>query len=78
MPPPDGDPDYDKDEETHSGETEKSDPQRDRDIEQPETGKKRQEQHCGYNEFPALQPFGGQLDQNSFIHGGTPSNCRFR
>ena len=38
----------------------KCDPKRDRYIKQPETGKKRQEQHCGYNEFPTLQFINGE------------------
>ena len=76
--PPDYDPDGDEAEETHSGKAKKSDPKRDRYIKQPETGKKRQEQHCRNNEFPTLQLFGCLLNQNSFIHGGTPSSRRFR
>ena len=35
---------------------------RDCHIEQPETGKKRQEQHCRYNEFPTLQFLGSLLN----------------
>ena len=54
MVPPNCDPDCDEAEETHSGKAKKCDPKRDRYIKQPETGKKRQEQHCGYNEFPTL------------------------
>ena len=76
--PPNGDPYGDEAEETHSVKAKKCDSKRDRYIEQPQTGKKRQEQHCGYNEFPTLQSLGCLLDQNSFIHGGTPSSCRFR
>ena len=76
--PPDCNPDGDEAEETQPGKAKKSDPKRDRYIKRPETGKKRQEQHCCDNEFPTLQSFGCLLDQNSFIHGGTPSNCRFR
>ena len=78
MIPPDCDPDGDEAEETHSGKAKQCDSKRDCHIEQPETCKKRQEQHCRCNEFPTLQSFGCLLDQNSFIHGGTPSNCRFR
>ena len=52
--PPDCDADADKGKEAHSGKAKKCDPKRDRYIKQPETGKKRQEQHCGYNEFPTL------------------------
>ena len=76
--PPDCDPDGDEAEETHSGKAKKCDPKRNRYIKQPETGKKRQEQHCGYSKFPTLQSLGCLLDQNSFIHGGTPSSCHFR
>ena len=76
--PPNGDSYCDEAEETHSGKAKKCDPKRNRYIEQPETGKKRQEQHCCDNEFPTLQSLGCLLNQNSFIHGGTPSNCRFR
>ena len=65
---PNCDPDGDEAEETHSGKTEKSNAQRNRYIQQPETGNKRQEQHCGYNEFPTLQPFGCLFDQDRFIH----------
>ena len=65
---PNCDPDGDEAEETHSGKTEKSNAQRNRYIQQPETGNKRQEQHCRYNEFPTLQPFGCLFDQDRFIH----------
>ena len=76
--PPYSYPDSYKTKETHSGKTEKNNPQLDRHIEQSETGKKRQEQHCRDNEFPTLQSLGCLLNQNSFIHGGTPSSRRFR
>jgi len=76
--PPYCDSDGDEAEKTHSGKAKKCDSKRKCNIEQPETGKKRQEQHCCDNEFPTLQSFGCLLNQNSFIHGGTPSNCRFR
>ena len=59
--PPDCDPDGDEAEETHSGKAKKCDPKRDRYIKQPETGKKRQEQYCGYNEFPTLQFINGEV-----------------
>jgi hypothetical protein len=39
--PPDCNPDGDEAEETHSGKAKKSDPQRNRNIEQPKTSKKR-------------------------------------
>ena len=58
--PPDCDADADKGKEAHSGKAKKCDPKRDRYIKQPETGKKRQEQHCGYNEFPTLQFINGE------------------
>ena len=74
--PPNRDPDCDEAQETHSGKAKKSDPQRNRNIKQSKTGKKRQEQHCSNNEFPTLQSFGCLLDKNSFIHGGTPSSHR--
>ena len=74
--PPNCDPDCDEAEETHSGKAKKCDSKRNRHIEQPETGQKRQEQHCGYNEFPTLQSLGCLLNQNSFIHGDTPSSRR--
>ena len=76
--PPDCDSDGYEAEKAHSGKAKKYDSKRDRYIKQTETGKKRQEQHCRDNEFPTLQSLGCLLDQNSFIHGGTPSNCRFR
>ena len=76
--PPDCDPDGDEAEETQPGKAKECDSKWDCHIEQLETGKKRQEQHCRCNEFPTLQSFGCLLDQNSFIHGGIPSNCRLR
>ena len=56
MIPPDCDSDGDEAEETQPGKAKKCDSKRDRYIKQPETGKKRQEQHCRDNEFPTLQP----------------------
>ena len=61
MIPPNCDPDGDEAEETHFGKAKKCDPERDRYIKQPETGKKRQEQYCGYNEFPTLQFINGEV-----------------
>ena len=66
--PPDCNPDGDEAEETHSGKAKKCDSKRNRHIEQPETGQKRQEQHCGYNEFPTLQLLSCPLDQNGLSH----------
>ena len=63
MIPPDCDPDGDEAEETHSGKAKKYDSKRDCHIEQPETGQKRKEQHCRYNEFPTLQSLGCLLNQ---------------
>ena len=60
--PPDCDSDGDEAEETQPGKAKKSDSKRDRYIKHPETGKKRQEQHCRYNEFPTLQSFGCLLE----------------
>ena len=59
--PPNGNPDGDEAEETHSGKAKKCDSKRKCNIEQPETGKKRQEQYCGYNEFPTLQFINGEV-----------------
>ena len=59
--PPDYDPDGDEAEETHSGKQPCCHRCRNSYIEQTETGKKRQEQHCRYNEFPTLQFLGSLL-----------------
>ena len=60
--PPNGDSYCDEAEETQPGKAKKCDSNRNRHIEQPKTGKKRQEQHCSDNEFPTLQSFGCLLD----------------
>ena len=62
--PPDCDSDGDEAEETQPGKAKKCDSERNRHIEQPETDKKRQEQHCRDNEFPTLQFFGSLLNKN--------------
>ena len=63
MPPPNGNPYCHEAKETQTRKTEKSNSNRNRYIEQSQTSKKRQEQHCRDNEFPTLQPFGNLLNQ---------------
>ena len=60
--PPDCDPNDDEAEETQPGKAKECDSKWDCHIEQPETGQKRQEQHCGYNEFPTFKSFGCLLN----------------
>lgn len=78
MMPPDCDSDGDEAEETQPGKAKKCDSKWDCHIEQSKTGKKRQEQHFRYNEFPTLQSLGCLFNQNSFIHADAPSSRHFR
>ena len=74
--PPDCGTDCNKGKEAQSGYAPNAYRKRDGDVECSESGEECQEQHCGYNEFPTLQSFGGLFYQDGFIHGGILSNRR--